>query len=255
MVKIYDYPVGYSKDDDIKSFYEKNGYVSIKKGISREDIKEITDDLTQIFSPFATDPEQPIDSAIIDLDKRDKPKLHELHQIASKLYSFTKIGTALSKYVNAIYGKRVPQFNIASGFLLSIPKDERLVYNFHQESNYMKGFEDIFNAHYPLLRTSVIENGTMSVLAGSHKMKTLDFVKARKSTDSYTDLLPVNIDEIKETFEERHNFLEVGDVLIFHKDTIHRSNFNSSNLARPVGINRITTSTDGDWINRSPDEL
>ena len=52
MKKIYDYPVDYSKDDDIKSFYEKNGYVSIKKGISREDIKEITDDLTQIFSPL-----------------------------------------------------------------------------------------------------------------------------------------------------------------------------------------------------------
>ena len=86
-------------------------------------------------------------------------------------------------------------------------------------------------------------------------MKTLDYDKSKKSTDSYTDLLPVNIDEIKESFEERYNFLEVGDVLIFHKDTIHRSNFNSSNLARPVGINRITTSADGDWIRRPPDEL
>ena len=82
MEHIYDFPVEYSRDNDIKSFYEQNGYVSIKNGISGGDIKEIVDDLTQIFSPFATDPEQPIDSAIIDLDKRDKPKLYELHQIA-----------------------------------------------------------------------------------------------------------------------------------------------------------------------------
>lgn len=255
MEKIYDYPVSYTNGDDIKNAYEKNGYVSIKNGISPEDIKEITNDLGQIFSPFATDPEYPIDSAIIDLDKCDKPKLYELHQIAEKLYSFSKIGSVLSTYINMICGERVPQFNIASGFLLSIPKDQRLVYNYHQESNYMKGFDDIFNIHYPLLRTSVIENGTMSVLAGSHKLETLDYSKERKNTDSYTDLIPLNIDEIKENFEERYNFLEVGDVLIFHKDLIHRSNFNSSNLSRPVGINRLTTSAFGDWISKSPDEL
>jgi len=255
MNKIYDYPVKYASEDDIKDFYEKNGYVSIKNGIPTNDINEVISDLTLIFSPFATDHKHLIDSAIIDLDKRDKPKLYELYLVASKLFSFTKIGSSVSKYVNAIYGERVPQFNIGSGFLLGIPKDERLIYNHHQESNYMKGFDDIFNVHYPLLRTSVIENGTMSVLAGTHKLNTLNFEKSRKSNNSYTDLVPVDIDKIKESFEERHNFLEVGDVLLFHKDTIHRSNFNSSNLARPVGINRITTSTEGDWVQRSPDEL
>mgnify|MGYP001304761879 FL=1 len=252
---IYDYPAEYTQDTYIKNFYDQNGYVSIKNGIPREDIEEIVDDLTQIFSPFATDPAYPIDSAIIDLDKHDKTKLHKLHQDASRLYSFSRIGSAVSNYVNAIHGKRIQQFNIACGFLLSIPKDERLTYNFHQESNYMKGFKDIFNIHYPLIRTSVVENGTMSVLAGSHKLKTLDFEKSRKSDNSYTDLVPVNIDQIKESCEERYNFLEVGDVLIFHKDTIHRSNFNHSEKARPVGINRITNSMEGDWAHRDPSEL
>ena len=253
--KIYDYPVKYSSEVDMKIFYEKNGYISIKNGIPANDINEIINDLTHIFSPFATDHKYPIDSAIIALDKHDKPKLYELHLLASKLYSFTKIGSSLSTIVNAICGERVPQFNIGSGFLLGIPKDERLVYSYHQESNYMKGFNDIFNTHFPLLRTSVNENGTMSVLVGSHKLKTLNFEKSQKSSNYYTDLVPVDIDKIKESFEERYNFLEVGDVLLFHKDTIHRSNFNSSNLARPVGINRITTSTKGDWVSRKPDEL
>lgn len=119
----------------------------------------------------------------------------------------------------------------------------------------MKGFEDIFNIHYPILRTSSIENGTMSVIAGSHKLKTLDFEKKRKSNNSNTDLVPVDIDEIKESFEEQHNYLEVGDVLIFHKDLIHRSNFNQRSSARPVGISRLTNSAKGDWIRRDPSQL
>ena len=251
----YDYPAEYTRDMDIKNFYDQNGYVSIKNGISCENIKEIVDDLTQIFSPFATDLAYPIDSAIVDLDKRDKPKLFELHKVASRLCSFSRIGSAVSNYVNAIHGKRIHQFNITCGFLLGIPKDERLVYKFHQESSYIKGFEEIFNFHYPLIRTSVIENGTMSILAGSHKLKTLDFEKSQKYDNSYTDLVPVNIDQIKESCEERYIFLEVGDVIIFHKDTIHRSNFNHSDKTRPVGVNRITTTTEGDWVRREPSEL
>lgn len=251
----YDYPVEYSEDMKIKKFYDENGYVSIKNGIPISNIHDIIDDLNQIFLPYATNKEYPIDSAIIELDKNDKVKLYELHQVACRLYSISKIGSSVSKYINAITGKRIHQFNISSAFLLSIPRDKRLVYDFHQESNFMRGFTDIFNIHYPLIRTSVVENGTMSILAGSHKLKTLDFKKSRKTSNSYTDLVPLDIDNIKKSYEERYNFLEVGDVLIFHKDTIHRSNFNYSNKARPVGINRLTTTPDGNWVSMNPENL
>ena len=63
--------------------------------------------------------------------------------------------------IREISGNNNPVFEILSGLLLGISKDDRLVYNFHQESNYMKGFDDIVNIHYPLLRTSKVENGTI----------------------------------------------------------------------------------------------
>ena len=55
--------------------------------------------------------------------------------------------------------------------------------------------------------------------------------------------------------KELFNFLEVGDVLIFHKDLIHKSNYNSSELTRPVGIGRLTTSLNANWKRQSPEEL
>jgi ectoine hydroxylase-related dioxygenase (phytanoyl-CoA dioxygenase family) len=133
--------------------------------------------------------------------------------------------------------------------------DDRLVYNFHQESNYMKGFSDIINVHYPLLRTSNAQNGTMSILPGTHKLGTLEYQKSRNSKDSYTDLLPKNMSEIIGSFPELHCYLEVGDVILFHKDLVHKSNYNSSALCRPVGIYRLTQSISGDWVSKSPDEL
>jgi len=69
------------------------------------------------------------------------------------------------------------------------------------------------------------------------------------------DLVPTNIEEITANIPELHCYLELGDVVIFHKNLIHKSNFNSSSLCRPVGVSRFTQSLIGDWINRSPDEL
>ena len=132
--------------------------------------------------------------------------------------------------------------------VLSIPNDKRLVYDFHQESNFMTGFGNVYNVHYPLFRTSTVNNGTMSILDGSHRLGTINYEKKRYSKNSYTDLIPENIDIKKKEFKELHVELEVGDCFIFHKDIIHKSNYNNSDLCRPVGIFRLTTSPEDDFV-------
>ncbi len=209
----------------------------------------------KIFSPYVTDKNNRVDSAIVQLDKMNKPKLYELHTASSKLLSFKTISVFMNDILKKISGSDAPVFEISSGYLLSIPQDKRLVYDFHQESNYMKGFGDIFNIHYPLFRTSTTENGTMSILPTSHAYGTLPFEKKRDAYDSYTDLIPKDIEKITGELPELHCYLEVGDCVIFHKDLIHRSNFNSTSLCRPVGVSRFTQSLVGDWTNRKPEEL
>ena len=79
--------------------------------------------------------------------------------------------------------------------------------------------------------------------------------KKRFSENSYTNLTPKDILKIQDSYTEQHCYLEVGDVIIFHKDLIHKSNNNLSELTRPVGVHRLTSSSEGDWVRRSPNEL
>jgi hypothetical protein len=253
---LIDFAREFQSSEEMQVFYSRYGYITLKRHIPSEYIEHVVNDLTTIFEPYASDKQNPVDSAIINLDKKDKKRLHELHIAAEKVTSLKRLSFFLGETVKSISGRGCPVLEIASSLLLSIPKDDRLVYDFHQESSYMKGFSDIFNIHYPLFRTSTIENGTMSILPETHKLGNLEYEKSRKSNDSYTDLLPKNISEIIGGYPELHCYLEVGDVIFFHKDLIHKSNYNSSTLARPVSVQRLTQSiSGGDWVNRKPEEL
>ena len=41
----------------------------------------------------------------------------------------------------------------------------------------MKGFKNIYNVHYPLFRKSTVNNGTMSILDGPHRLGTMNYEK------------------------------------------------------------------------------
>jgi hypothetical protein len=253
--RLIDFARTFDSDKALQVFYKNYGYITIKNIIPSELISDIQNELINIFSPFSTDKTNPVDSAIIQLDKSHRVKLYELHTAASKVMSFKAVNVHISKVLKKISGSDAPILEIDAGFLLSIPKDKRLVYDYHQESSYKKGFGDIFNIHYPLFRTTTPENGTMSILPSSQNYGVLTFEKRRKSHDSYTDLIPSGLEAITSKLPELHCQLELGDCVIFHKDLIHKSNFNSSNLCRPVGVSQLTQSLVGDWVKRKPEEL
>jgi len=252
---ILDFSRDFKSKEEMQIFFSDYGFISLKKFIPLDFIENIVDDLRFIFEPFATDKANPIDSGIINLDKNDKKLLYDLHIATSNLSTIKNLSGLLGDLTKSISGKNDPVMEISSGLLLGISRDDRLVYNFHQESNYMKGFSDIMNTHYPLLRTSNAQNGTMSILPGTHKLGPLEYQKSQKTNDSFTDLLPKNISEIVGNFPELHCYLELGDVVVFHKDLIHKSNYNSSTLCRPVGTTRFSQSMSGDFVRRSSKEL
>ena len=254
--KISSNSINFKSKEELHNFYSKNGYVSIKNLIPIKLLEDVQAELNNVFEEFSTFDSSPhFDSGVVYLDKNDKSKLYELHNATNKLSSLKGLSKIFGDICKKLENSDKPIFEIIGGYLIGLPKDKRLVYNFHQESNYMKGFGNIFNIHFPIFRKSSQLNGTMSVIPGTHKMGTLPFEKSRLSNDSYTDLVPKGIDEIVQSYDEIHLDLDLGDCVIFHKDLIHKSNYNQSNLCRPVGIFRFTQSLEGDWINRSPDEL
>ena len=253
--KYIDYPREFNSKDEMREFYNEYGYITLKGCIPKDYIDNIVDTLTSAFQPYSSDSNNPVDSGIINLDRENKELLHNIHAATSKSCAFMKVAGKLEETIKDIAEENLPCFGINVGYLLGISKDDRLVYNFHQEANYMKGFSDIVNVHYPLLRTSNLDNGTMSIIPRSHKYGTLDYDKKRKTNNSYTDLIPSNIDQIVKDGHELHCYLEVGDAVFFHKNLIHKSNFNSTNFCRPAGIIRLTQSIAGDWAQRKPEEL
>ena len=244
-------PRKYTSNSDIKNDYNKQGFVSIKNYINKKDLIEIKNDINKVCKSFYK--KKDFLSLLNHLDKTNKKKLHLLHVIITKINSLRILNSNLSKFNKIIFPKK-NIFYIDDGLLLGLSKDKRLTYEFHQETNYMKGFDDILNIHYPIFHKSNLKNGSMSALLGSHKMGKLEFKKSRISDNSFTNLLPKNISNITKKYEEVLFELEVGDVVFFDKDLIHKSNFNYSSKPRPVGIGRFS-STLGNFSLSSPDDL
>ena len=92
----------------------------------------------------------------------------------------------------------------------------------------MKNFKDILNIHFPIFHQSNFKNGSMSVLSGSHKLGNIIYRKKRISKNSFYYKIPDNIDKISQNYKEVLFELNVGDVAFFHKDLIHKSNFNNT---------------------------
>lgn len=240
----------FKTEKEILSFYNENGWVLLKNIIRKRDLSNIQNDLNVFFNKNAN---KKFLDAIVHLNKTNKKKLHQFHIISRKIISVRELNLKLSTFQAILYPKK-NIFEIASGYLLNLPKDKRLTYDFHQESNFMKSFDDVLSIHYPIFHQSDEKNGSMSVLSGSHKLGNLDYYKSRKSNNSYTNLIPKNIEKIKKKYQEVLFQLNPGDAAYFHKDLIHKSNYNKTNLPRPVGIGRFTSSF-GNFNILKPSEL
>ena len=66
-------------------------------------------------------------------------------------------------------------------------------------------------------------------------------MKRKDSAESATSLVPVGIDELVQQYEEVYTTCDVGDVVMFEKNLIHRSNMNRSDKARITGLVRVGT--------------
>jgi ectoine hydroxylase-related dioxygenase (phytanoyl-CoA dioxygenase family) len=100
----------------------------------------------------------------------------------------------------------------------------------------------------PVFEPATRENGTMSMLKGSHKLGSLPYDKQRPENGS-TTLLPKGIEQIVAAHEEVHFIAEPGDVIGFDRNLVHRSNRNTS--PRP----RVTAVVQFAVIERIPESL
>jgi ectoine hydroxylase-related dioxygenase (phytanoyl-CoA dioxygenase family) len=241
----------FESNAECKKFYDEMGYVSIKGCIPIEIIKKIQVELTQFIRNCSDAPGLTFTEACLKLNQENKTLLYELYKAGANLAAFKEVSIFLAKAVKQINNQDTPVLESNIAYLLGLPKDGRLVYDFHQEASYdsaeIKKFDNIMNVHYPIFQTSDLGNGTMSALASSHKLGLLEGNVVKSASNGLSSLVPKNIEEICRTHEEVHYELELGDCLLFHKNLIHKSNYNSSDNCRAIGTSRVYQAFSADF--------
>ena len=220
--------------------FKENGAIVIKNAINKETVRSV---LSKIYNIFIKECDKDLeyDSLLDWLNKNDQSLLYKLHLKTSKRKIFYEIEKQLSLIFKQLVKKedyRIIEDN--PSFLLGLPKDSRLIYDWHQECNYMKNIHPIITAHFPLNATCNYKNGAMSYLERTNNLGPLEYEK-QTIKNGYTNLKPIMMKDIQEDYELKQPNLELGDCLFFDEFLIHKSNFNSSDSPRSVGIFRITS--------------
>lgn len=251
-------PKNYTTNEELISDFAKNGFVSVKSLFDLTDIAYIAKSMEDALKLFC---ENDLDyhSNIINLNTTNKELLYKFHLVANGLVSNYIVSKDIYKVLSVLNENNpmLGSVNGASmgGIMLGLPKDDRLTYNFHQESSYMRGAGRIYNVHFPIFLPSSVLNGTMSLLEGSHIEGQLPFNKIRKYENSYTDLIPVDIEKYQEKYDEVFAELDLGDCIIFDEFTIHKSNYNNSDLCRTVSVWRVFGNSNSNAPVLKPSEL
>ena len=231
----------------LRKSYEDDGFMVVKQGMSKKKMNNLRAELTQMFGAYAK-PGEDIHATCIRLDKEDKPLLHRMFQMTQKMLVMDDLKFDALPYAKLVLPKGY-YATAGIGVLFGLPEDTRLAYNWHQESNYMPNMPHVLNYWFPVFEDATMENGTMSCLVGSHQYGKLPYVKKKAASNSYTDLIPVDVEKYEKKHKEHFFLAKPGDLVMLHHDTIHRSNANMSKHVRFSGILRIAV------FDKVPDKM
>jgi len=124
------------------------------------------------------------------------------------------------------------------------PRTERLLYKWHSEAHYYPKRRRFLNIWFPLFDSKSEHNGAMSVKLGSHHLHDVPFAEYRGYNKDSQDKANYFIQyEVPENFvaglPEFYTEASPGDLVIFHRKLIHRSNPNFSDEYSFAGVARV----------------
>ena len=223
-----------------RDIYERFGFVIVRGVCDQEQIYRLREDIRRIIS-FEGDEHEDMHEVIYRLDRDDKDKLYIICQTIAKFASGGFCSLIIKEFCQPIFAPdNCCAVVLTQGVLVALPADDRLAYDWHQESNYLVGVGVPFiNAWMPVFEPSTRENGAMSVLAGSHRLGKLKYRKQIRSENSFTNLIADDERFLKEDYDEIYCCIDPGDVVIFDENLVHRSNFNQTERTRLTFVTRI----------------
>lgn len=127
------------------------------------------------------------------------------------------------------------------GLLINRPNTTRLLYKWHSEAHYYPKRRRFLNIWFPVFADKTKDNGVMSVKLGSHK-RDWPFAEYSEGANSFRQFeVPENfVTEFPEHVCESKR----GDLIIFDRNLIHRSNANTSDEYSFACVVRVWTPED-----------
>jgi len=177
-------------------------------------------------------------SKILELNEsNDKEALYQLQKLYSSSNELRNIiGTKIlmNEFRKLLeLNKNHPLLIDGPGIFINRPKTKRLLYKWHSESHYYPKRRNFLNIWFPIFFDKNEKNGTMFIKEKSHLLNDLPFNEYQgydKSSENKKNHfiqyeVPENFVKHLKTFKSN---LNVGDLLVFHRKSIHTSTPNLS---------------------------
>ena len=229
--------------------FQNNGFVILENVISETAIEEMRDSITRLVAQFSFPDEDTLD-ALIRLNHENDRALYQIYKISHQTASMNRLREQCRRLVEQVTNPEDGVLiDVDSHIIFCIPGCTRLTWGWHQESTY-----DVFdgkgiNFCLPIFHRATKENGTMSLLKGSHRKGKLPFDKVKEQHNGATSLVPKGIEHYEREFEQVYFEANPQDAVMFDRHLIHRSNPNHTSQPRITAVIRFMA------IHELPDSL
>lgn len=248
-------------------FFEEKGFLTIKKFFNEADLEqfescivglyamqakkigEYKDRLEKVLNIKTTNFER-ICAIYEMMENDDKEALYQVQKFFPASPILNDIfNDQFRKIIKEFFGGDESSILISGpGLFINRPNTERLLYKWHSEAHYYPKRRRFINIWFPLFDAKNKSNGTMSFKIKSHKkdFPFVDYQGFNKDTQNKSNFfiqyeIPQNfVDE----YDEHLCNTERGDLVIFNRSLVHRSNNNVSPNYSFAGIARVWDPTD-----------
>jgi ectoine hydroxylase-related dioxygenase (phytanoyl-CoA dioxygenase family) len=220
--------------------FNKKGFAIFDNFLSTKDVENLKQMLVDGYKENLNHKinEENISKYISKFEKEEKyDELYHAFQEIKKSEFFLKIGKKINNFYQDNF--QINSKLIASGYAVGIKDSKRTAYDWHQEKPYYSNANTI-HFQFPILYPCQKDNGTMSVLEGSHHLGYIeDVINIQSHNKAVNTFVPKNIDKIKASHPEKYLNLSLRDLGLFDQNIIHKSNRNLTDKIRFAGIIRL----------------
>lgn len=235
--------------DLLESYYKNQGYIVLRNFFSKNALERFKKSLSghisnQLKNHGLNNIEDPLNNGLIELNKirKDKSKLDSVQiiyntvrklpelfeliaddrllKVIKRLSGLDKINPDLSPYIWEAFCRIDP------------PRDYTFDLKWHQESYFTLPNSNSVQLWAPIINDiSLEETGTIAAIKKSHLDGELAHSIVRHNEDYISESIKDEKINYNEKFHETFN-LNVGDILLFHENLIHRTINNQGKKVR-----------------------